>query len=188
MVLSVNHNWFNAFNLKWIWKCIHSEYQNVCKLPIIQKMRAILDVPGMANEFMLQGFEEEVYGQTQKMLRDVSGIDFEQFIQWMLVNAANICHQLLDYEATCDFVMDDGGDGDDASESANIGETARFRAKCNLFSLKTMLNLIDHCIGLKCLNEEHIGKLKDIETEIHSVIEPLKFVNVEAEDWKLVGP
>ena len=61
------------------------------------------------------------------MLRDISGIDFEHFVQWMLLNADNVCDRIWDY------VMKDSEEVNGAAESANIEEAARCRAKCDLF-------------------------------------------------------
>ena len=75
IVLSINHNWFNGFNINLIWECIYNEYQNVCQS--IDDLRDIMD-------------NKTFYQNCQQLLMEFLGIDFNQFIQIILTNVQNI--------------------------------------------------------------------------------------------------
>merc|ERR1711920_610106 len=144
-VLSINHNWFNAFNLESIWNSLYSEYQKVSQSPMICKMK----------KMKIFG-EDEIYGDVEKLLREESGNNFEKFVAFLSINTRNILDKLSEYEAIVEFV-----------EDAVANE---FEMRCNVYSLKKVVKVIAKCIDLECLNQRHVQQTRVIGVFIVGLI------------------
>ena len=149
IVLSINHNWFNGINIDIIWNFIHNEYKNVCQS--IEDLKDIMD----SNAF---------YQQCQQLLMDISGIDFDQFIQIISINTHNILNIICNND--------------------NMENKDNFKMKTYLFSMKNMLNTIEQCIESKCMNEILIQKLNDIKQSINKSLSELKFIQIDEGEFE----
>eukprot|EP01083_Nonionella_stella_P032996 90339_1 len=81
VVLSINHNWLNGFNIHWIWNCIYNEYQRVVES--LDDLKDILDT----NAF---------YDKCQELLMDFLGINFGQFLEIIALNTESMLRILTD--------------------------------------------------------------------------------------------
>merc|ERR1712129_637283 len=131
-VLSINHNWFNAFNLEMVWAHLYKEYEKVNRSPMICKLK------------MMKIFDDdEICADVEKLLQDECGNNFGKFVQFLSVNTSNIINKLREYRLIIDFVEDE------------VSDEMEFEMKCNVFSLKKVRDVISKCLDVKCFNHRH---------------------------------
>ena len=163
-VLSINHNWFNGFNIDWVWKLLRTEYEKVRQSPMICKMK------------MMKIFsEDEMYDDMEKLVRDECGNNFEKFIKILSVNTRNILDKLSEYEQIVEFVEEDVDDA--------IANEYEFEMKCNVFSLKKVVELLLECIECGCMNQRHVKQMRVIQHRIETALNGLKFAHIKKENW-----